>query len=116
MTMLNVFEKEKGVPRQAYETFIKLLHPYAPHMTSELAEMHNIELGVWPAYDEAKLATAVAQVVVQINGKVRATIELSPSASETEALTAARLAAGKWLTGPEKSHIYVPGRVVNLLM
>ena len=114
MILLN--EIEAGAPQAAYETFVKLLAPFAPHMAAELAEKHSIDLSVWPAYDASKLIAETVTIAVQVNGKVRASIKLSPNASEDEALDAARAAAGKWLDAGEKKAIYIPGKIVSFVV
>ena len=111
MILLN--ELEKSPSRDAYKIFLQLLSPFAPHMAAELAEKHSIDLSVWPAYDTSKLIAETVKIAVQVNGKVRGTIELPVDAPEEEAVRLARAAAGKWLTGPEKKAIYVPGKIIN---
>ena len=114
MILLN--ELELGASKNFYEIFIKLLAPFAPHMAAELAEKHSIDLSVWPVYDESKLIAETIKIAVQVNGKVRGSIEVSPNATEKEALAAARGVVEKWLTGPEKKAIYVPGKIVNIVV
>jgi leucyl-tRNA synthetase len=116
MILLNELQAVGNVPRKAFETFVTLLAPFAPHLAHELAEQHGISLTTWPTYDESKITSAVAKVTVQINGKVRTSIELDPSATEEEAVEAAKMAAAKWLTGPVSKAIYKPGKVVNLVV
>ena len=115
MILLNELEKN-GAPKAAYETFLRLLHPFAPHITSELAEKHDIELEEWPAYDPQKLTQAAITVAVQISGKVRATVNIAADAQEAEALAAARGAAAKWLIAAEKKVIYIPGKIINIIL
>ena len=114
MILLNGIEA--GAPKVAYETFVKLLAPFAPHMAAELAEQHSIDLSLWPAYDASKLVAETVTIAVQVNGRVRGSIELTTGATETEALAAAREVVGKWLTEPEKKVIYVPGKIVNIVV
>jgi leucyl-tRNA synthetase len=119
MILLNTFEEAKTVSKEAYETFVQLLAPFAPHMASELAEAHQIDLSAWPKADVAKLAAATVPVAVQVNGKLRATLELSTSLGEKEALEAARADqhVQKWLAlGKEVKAVYVPGKVINFVV
>jgi len=114
MILLNELENE--TPHPAYEAFVQLLAPFAPHMASELAEMHSFNLAAWPTYEESKLFAASAVVVVQIDGKVRAKMELPSSMDEAQALAAARLnpAVAKWLEGRgEGKAVYVPGKIIS---
>jgi leucyl-tRNA synthetase len=104
------------VPKAAYTTLVQLLLPLAPHLANELAEVQGIEAAGWPTADQSKLKSATVVVAVQVNGKSRGTVEIAPDAPESEALAAARVVAGKWLTGPEKKVVYVPGRIVNFVV
>ncbi len=113
MILLN--ELEAGAPKIAYDSFITLLAPFAPHMAHELAERHGVDLSVWPQFDESKLSNPVVTVAVQVDGKVRAKLELSATATENEALTAARQHPGvsKWLSAGEQKAVYVPGKIIS---
>src|SRR3989338_1322482 len=116
MILLNAFEKYGTAPLYLYGTFLQLLAPFAPHIAHELAERSQTDLNKWPLFDESKLASATVTIAVQVNGKVRGSIQLDAKVSEEEALAAARAAVGKWLTGPEKKAVYIPGRIVSLVV
>jgi leucyl-tRNA synthetase len=119
MVLMNHLNDLSEVPKDAYATFLALLSPFAPHVGSELAERMGVVLDAWPAYDASKVALKSAPVVVQINGKVRATLLLPPGMPEAEALAAARVDAtvGKWLQNkPEIKAVYVPGKVINFVV
>ena len=68
--------KAKKIPKEYVEGFVKLLSPVAPHIAEELWEKlgheETITYAEWPTYDEAKLVEDEVEIVVQINGKVRA--------------------------------------------
>lgn len=119
MILLNEFES-KGCSVPEYEIFLQLLYPFAPHITCELWEHRGktdmIYQSSWPLHDEAKIQSETVEIAVQVNGKVRAKIVLPADYGEAEALEAARAAVGKWLSGPEKKAIYVPGRIVSLVI
>jgi len=118
MILLNELEKTPSL--EAYKIFLQLLAPFVPHITAELweksGETTTIYRSSWPEYDFSKLVSATVTVAVQVNGKVRGKVELAPDAPESEALAAARGVVGKWLTGPEKKAIYVPGKIINLVV
>ncbi|MSR70651.1 leucine--tRNA ligase [Candidatus Kaiserbacteria bacterium] len=116
MILLNAFEKYGTVPLYLYGTFLQLLAPFAPHLTSELVEKSGITLADWPQFDPSKLTSSSIKIAVQVNGKLRATVTLAPDASEDEALLAAREAVKKWLTGAEKKAVYIPGKIVSLVV
>lgn len=109
--------EEAGVPKGSYATFIQLLHPLAPHITSELAEFYGVSCASWPAYDESRLVADTATIAVQVNGKVRATISINLSDSDEAILAQARSAAGKWLEGKqEQKALYIKGKIVTLVV
>jgi leucyl-tRNA synthetase len=119
---LQTFVATKEVPKAVFVPFLQLLAPFAPHIASEMAERDGIsidELGTWPKFDPSKIVSETVTIAVQINGKVRATVELSPSAGEDEALATARAngAVAKWLgEGQEKKAVYVAGKIINFVV
>lgn len=105
------------------ESLVKLLQPFAPHMSAELWERlgHDTQLDTeaWPAYDEALLVRDTVTIVLQVNGKVRANIEVAADAGKEElerlALDNERV---KEFVGDKKPArvIVVPGRLVNVVV
>ncbi len=123
MMLLNHFAELPKVPRAAFSAFIQLLAPFAPHVAEELWEKLGnkgfIHETAWPAFDLAKLVASVAKVAVQVNGKVRAVLELSTGVGEVEALAAARAepVVAKWLVeGRETKAMYVPGKIISFVV
>ena len=121
MVFVNLAEKE-GLTSTTYEAFLRLLAPFAPHLTEELwtAAGHttSIHLEAYPEADPALAADDQVTIGVQVNGKVRGDITIAPDADEAAALAAAKAAAGvaKWLTGEPKKVIYKPGKILNLIV
>ena len=122
MIFINAAEK-KGVSAASYEIFLKLLAPFAPHLTEELWH----ELGYQTSIHTEKMATYdlelakddIVTIAVQVNGKMRGSIAISPEAEENEAVAAAKAEenVAKWLGQSEvKKVIYVPGRILNLIV
>ena len=88
MIMLNEYEKyENGVTSDEYRLLLQLLNPIAPHITEELNEKYNLGVALcessWPEYDEAKIVEETQKIAVQVNGKVRGTIEITLDEDET---------------------------------
>jgi leucyl-tRNA synthetase len=109
--------EDAGTPKAAHTTFVQLLCPLAPHMASELAQIHGIDLAIWPTYNESVLKATQVTIGVQVNGRVRSTISIAADAPETEALSAARIAVEKWLEGKsEQKVLYVPGKIINFVV
>ncbi len=108
------------------EDFFKLLQilsPFAPHISEELAEKlgnkESIFLSAWPQYDESLIRDERVNLVVQINGKLRATINVACDISEKEALELANKEelVKKWLEGKEiVKTIFVPGKLLNIVV
>ena len=119
MSLINEFYKAGKVTREEFRTLLILLNPVAPHITEELWESAGYEgrlyQAKWPAWDEAKTVESVLEIAVQINGKVRATIQLPADVSKEDAIAAGKAAVADRLTGTIVKEIYVPGRLVNLV-
>ncbi len=100
-----------------------LLAPFAPHIAEELwhraGRERSVHLERWPAHDEAALAVAEIEFVVQINGKIRARIATAPGLDEASALALARENANvsAQLQGKAvRKQIYVPDKLLNLVV
>ncbi len=120
MICLNAMEEATGLRKGQWKAFVRLLAPFAPHIAEELwerlGEQGSVHKAEWPQFDPAKIISTTATVVVQINGKLRAKLELLVDMPEAEALSAARAtpAVAKWLEGKtEKKAVYVPGKIVS---
>ena len=116
-------QRSREVASEAYTTLLRLLHPFAPHMTDELWErLGNDEILLatsWPLADAALMEEDVVTIVVQVNGKLRGQLEVAVGAQEAEIVASARShekvvphLEGKTMV----KTIYVPGRLVNLVV
>ena len=109
--------------RFALESLIQILAPFAPHITEELwREMgydDTVHVGHWPKWDEKYLKSSVMTIIVQVNGKLRAKLEL-PSDMDKQGVEAAALAdenVQKFTNNkPPKKMVYVPGKLVNIVV
>ena len=103
------------------ERLVLILAPFAPHMCEELWERlgHKKTLAYheFPGYAEDMLLDDVIEVPVQVNGKLRARLQVSPEISKDELETMARQAVAEWLEGKEtKKVVVIPKRMVNLVV
>lgn len=107
----------------ALQALIKMVQPFAPHMAAELWQQlgYNTQLDfeAWPDWDESKLSASNVTLAVQINGKVRSTVEIEAGLNEQDALTAAlaieniqKYTQGKTIV----KTIYIPGKVINIVI
>ena len=109
--------------RFALESLIQILAPFAPHITEELwHEMGHddtVHVGRWPKWDEKYLKSSVMTIIVQVNGKLRAKLEL-PSDMDKQGVETAALAdenVQKFTNNkPPKKMVYVPGKLVNIVV
>ncbi|WNF36132.1 leucine--tRNA ligase [Bacillaceae bacterium IKA-2] len=122
MVYINEGYKQKQLPKEQVEGFVKLLAPIVPHLAEELWEKlgftGTIAYQMWPTFDETKLVEAEVLVVVQVNGKLRAKIvipkdssreEMEQFAKETDKIIAD-------LTGKTiRKVIVVPNKLVNFV-
>ena len=114
---------DKTVFREAVEAVVLLLSPFAPHMTEELWEALGAERPLyqtpWPDFDPAAIETDEVELVVQINGKVRAKV-MVPSGAAREAVEEAVMAEEKvieWIRDKSiKKVVYVPKKLVNVVV
>ena len=119
MALINEMYKVGKVTKDEFKTLIIMLNPVAPHITEELWEMMGFEgrlyQTAWPVYEEAKTVESVIEIAVQINGKVRATINVAADITKEAAIAAGKEAVADKLTGTIVKEIYVPGRLVNIV-
>jgi len=120
MALINDFYKKGSVSRGEYRTLLILLNPVAPHITEELWQNAGFEGRLyqtsWPAYEEAKTVEETVEIALQINGKIRAVMNISKEEEKESVLTKAKEELGEKLTGNIIKEIYVPGRIVNFVV
>ena len=112
--------KKGGVDKETLETYIILLAPFAPHVSEELWEQFghtdSVFHATWPEYDEEAMKDDEIEIPVQINGKTKCTIAINPDGDKDEILAKAKEALGDKVNGTIRKEIYVPGRIVNLVV
>ena len=117
-----VLEASRPVQEEAMGALIRLLAPFAPHIAEEfwfrLGGQGSVHLQAWPQHDPDALVQDTVDLVIQIKGKVRGTIQV-PAECDKDTLEALALAsdvAKRWLEGkPPRRVIVVPGKLVNLV-
>jgi leucyl-tRNA synthetase len=121
MILSNALGDLPQVPMPTYETLLKLLAPFAPHITEELwhelGHTTSIHLEPWPTYDTTKLVSDTVTVAIQIAGKTRRTVTVPRGVGEEEVLTAAKSEAKikAYLPETPSKTIFVKDRILNLI-
>jgi leucyl-tRNA synthetase len=123
MILTNALADEKIISREAWQAFLKILAPLAPHLAEELWEelgnKKSVHLAEWPKYDPALIVEEEIDLIIQINGKVRDSIKVKAGISEEEAKKVAVESekVKKWTDGQKiKKIIFVKGRLVNIVV
>ena len=123
MALINDITDHGSITKEELKIFTLLLNPFAPHVTEEVWEANALGEGMvasaqWPAYDEAKCKDQTVEIVVQVNGKLRARMQVEADIAKEDALAAAKNEpkiaaeiAGKKIV----KEIYVPGKLVNIV-
>ncbi|MDR3169468.1 MAG: class I tRNA ligase family protein [Candidatus Peribacteria bacterium] len=104
MILANALSEQNTISRQLFETFIILLAPFAPHLAEEFRSLLGNKFSIFtkakrPQRDETKLISDTVILAIQFNGKVRGTLEVSPTASQEKVL--------ELIKGTEKLNTYL---------
>lgn len=120
MSLINDFYKKNAVTKGEFKTLLTLLNPVAPHITEELWEIcqygGRVYQTIWPLYDEAKTVESTVEIAVQMNGKTKTVVKLSKDVDKDTAIAAGKEALGDKLQGTIVKEIYVPGRIINIVV
>ena len=142
MEWLNYLTSKKSVSSLEYTTLLKLLAPFAPHITEELyqrfmikdlgfkngdekpsaeADHKSIHLESWPEFDESKIKEAEVTIAVQVNGKLRGTVEVTNQESVNKDVVVEKAKAdqniSKYLEDKQiKQTVYIPGKIINFVI
>ena len=111
------------INKAEYKTLLVLLNPFAPHITEEIWEEMGFEGRLnqtkWPEFDEAKCVESTVEIVVQINGKLRARINIPADITAEDAIALAKEQEGisSQLEGKTiVKELYVPKKLVNIVV
>ena len=117
--LIELAKKTGGIDKETIETFVKLLAPFAPHITEELWAEYGHTDSVfhtqWPVADEEAMKDDEIEIPVQINGKTKVIISISAEATKEEAIEAGKAAVADKLTGNIIKEIYVPKKIINIV-
>ncbi len=120
MALINDFYRKNAVTKGEYKTLLTLLNPVAPHITEELWQIAGFAGRVyettWPEYDEAKTVESTVEIMIQVNGKNRANMNIHKDMEKDAVIAAAKEVLGDKLSGIVVKEIYVPGRLVNIVV
>ncbi|MDD5165731.1 MAG: class I tRNA ligase family protein [Candidatus Pacebacteria bacterium] len=123
MIAVNELEKIESITRDQFELLLKLLAPFAPHAAEELwysvGNKTSVHISSWPVHDESLIVETEVNIIVQVNGKVRASfkVEVNTNDSELEARAKDIPEVKKWLDGRlVKKVIVVKGKLVSIVV
>ncbi len=124
MALMNDIHETGSVTRDELQIFCRLLNVFAPHICEEVWEKAELGEGMvceqdWPVYDEAKCVDASIEIAVQVNGKVRARLQIAAGLDAASAIAAAKsdCKITGFLEGKQiVKELYVPGKLVNLVV
>ncbi len=112
----------KDAWHEALSALVQMIEPFAPHMANELWEQLGneglVQNAQWPEWDEALIVEDVITIAVQVNGKLRGEIQVGKD-TDPEEIKAHALAhenVARFVTGEPKKVIYVPGRLVSVVV
>ncbi len=122
MKWSNEWRTAESIGQEDFEVFLKLLSPFAPHLAEELWQRLGQETMLakesWPTFDPTLVQEDTATIAVQVNGKLRATLELPAGSQQGDVESAAKAEPNvkKYLTGQPKKAIFVKDKLVNFVV
>ncbi len=124
MALINSIYATGKVTKKELEIFSVLLNPFAPHVTEEVWEVCKLGSGIlaetrWPEYDEAKCVDDTIEIVAQVNGRIKAKLNISADADQADVLAMAKSEpkVAEALSGMNiVKEIYIKGRLVNIVV
>jgi leucyl-tRNA synthetase len=121
MIFINEVYKAESLYRPYAEGFVKVFSTFAPHLGEELWTLltgrEGISYETWPSYDEAMLKETTVEIVVQVNGKVRAKVTVDFNSAQDHVQTQALAAVAHYVEGQTlRKTIYVPNKLINFVV
>ena len=118
--LIDLSKRTGGIDKETLKTAVILLAPFAPHigeeLWSQLGGTDTVFHATWPECDEEAMKDDEVEIAVQLNGKTKAVVNLSANVSKEEAIAAGKEALGSKLNGTVVKEIYVPGKIINLVV
>ena len=118
--LIDLAKKEGAVDKETLETAVILLAPFAPHLSEELWEQlghtESVFTNTWPEIDHEAMKDDEVEVPVQINGKTKAVITIPVDIEKDAAIAKGKEAIADKLTGNIVKEIYVPKKIINIVM
>ena len=112
--------KKDGIDKETLKTAVVLLAPFAPHLGEELwrqlGEIDSVFHTTWPSADADAMKDDEIEIAVQINGKTKAVVKVPAEVSKEDAIIAGKEALGDKLAGTVVKEIYVPGKIINIVV
>ena len=120
MIFVNDVYKVGKCSREYAEGLIKMLSCICPHVGEEIWSImgHNdtIAYEKWPTFDPAAIVDDTVEIAVQVNGKTKTTVNIAKDCDKDTAIASGKEALGNKLTGTIVKEIYVPGRIINIVV
>lgn len=124
MSLINDITAFGSVNKKELAVFAILLNPFSPHVSEEVWDVCSLGEGIvaeqsWPEYDESKCVEQTIEIAVQVNGKIKAKLNIAPDAEQSDVLNMAKAdeAVAKAINGMNIiKEIYVKGRIVNIVV
>ena len=123
MSLMNSIYSTGKITADEYKIFITLLNPFAPHITEEIWEMCGFDgmlnAAKWPEFDESKCVDSTVEFVVQVNGKIRARLNVAADINNADAIALAKSQEAIISEISDKTiikELYVPKKLVNIVV
>jgi len=118
--MMELAKKQGGVDQDTLKAAVIMIAPFAPHLGEELWQqlggIGSVFHAKWPEYSEEAMKDDELEIAVQINGKTKTVVNISADSGKDDVIAAAKETLGNRLTGTIVKEIYVPGKIVNIVV